>query len=486
MEPTLNKLSTYQDQYPYVPVIVKRPVDDFDPVTLAKLVHQAGNGFALTVTHQQRYSYFSLNVERSLTSRAGQLKVDHQLIKTDPTTCVQQLLHDYQTPRIAGLPPFTGGLMGYFGYEYVQMFEHKLQFHAANPDRLNDLGLMLVTSVIVYDHLHHELGLTKLLPTAQLPVAYARAQKELPRRLDNLIAHLQQLRAEALPPLMLTTALTMHQSSQVYQQQVERIRRHIYAGDVFQLIYANPQSARMQGSLLRVYQQLGRQNPSPYEFYFRQDDLEVAAASPETLVTKQAEQIATYPLAGTRRRGRRPVEDQRLAHELTTSQKEIAEHNMLVDLGRNDLGRVAKFKTVRVTNLRRLIKFSQVMHLGSRVAAEVAPTTTAMDVLAATFPAGTLSGAPKVEAMTLIDHYEQRQRGIYGGCFGYLDANGNLDMAIGIRLAYQQNGALVIPAGAGIVADSIGSQEFQECQNKARAVVQAVQTAEVTSRAIAN
>ncbi|BBM20182.1 anthranilate synthase, component I [Lactiplantibacillus plantarum] len=162
---------------------------------------------------------------------------------------------------------------------------------------------------------------------------------------------------------------------------------------------------------------------------------------------------------------------------MQTNPKEIAEHNMLVDLGRNDLGQVAQFKSVRVTNLRHLIRYSQVMHLGSRVAAEVAPTTTALQVLAATFPAGTLSGAPKVEAMTLINHYERQPRGVYGGCFGYLDCNGNMDMAIGIRLAYRSHERLVVPAGAGIVADSIGAQEFKECQNKQRAVMNAVQSA---------
>ncbi|MCS6155661.1 anthranilate synthase component I family protein [Lactiplantibacillus plantarum] len=468
MNPTLPTLIPYQDHYPYVPVMVKRPLATFDPIAVAKIVHQMGNGFALTIDRHQRYSYFSFKPQRSLT---GRQLAKHQRPANET---LQAILNQYRTPRIQGLPPFTGGLIGYFGYEYVQQFVPKLHLKSPVTADLDDLGLFLVTSVLVYDHRHHELGLTQLIPTADLAATYAVTQTALTQRLAAIIEQLQQ--PIALPPFDLQQPLHMQVDQATYARQVDRIRQHIYAGDIFQMIYANPCLGTMSGSLLAVYQQL-QKTAAPYTCYFKQANFEMTVASPETLVTKDGEQVATYPLAGTRRRGRTPAEDQQLAHELQTSPKEIAEHNMLVDLGRNDLGQVAKFKSVRVTNLRRLIRYSQVMHLGSRVAAEVAPTTTALQVLAATFPAGTLAGAPKIEAMTLINHYEQVPRGVYGGCFGYLDCNGNLDMAIGIRLAYRINERLVIPAGAGIVADSIGAQEFKECQNKQRVIVNAIQGA---------
>lgn len=469
MKPTLQTLMPYQTHYPYVPVMVQRTLPDFDPLAVAKLVQRMGNGFALTIDRHHRYSYFSFKPQQSLTSRT---LASHD--RTHPNDTLQAILAQYRTPRIHGLPPFTGGLMGYFGYEYVQQFIPKLELTPAASADLDDFGLFLVTSVLVYDHQHHELGLTQLIPTADLPTAYATAESRLTAKLESII---QQLETPlVMPPFQVQASLTMQADAPTYASRVERIRHHIRAGDIFQMIYANPRIGTMSGSLLAVHAQL-QATQAPYQCYFKQADFELAAASPETLVTKQGNQIATYPLAGTRRRGKTPTEDAKLAHELQTNPKEIAEHNMLVDLGRNDLGQVAQFKSVRVTNLRRLIRYSQVMHLGSRVAAEVAPTTTALQVLAATFPAGTLSGAPKVEAMTLINHYERQPRGVYGGCFGYLDCNGNMDMAIGIRLAYRSHERLVVPAGAGIVADSIGAQEFKECQNKQRAVMNAVQSA---------
>ncbi|VDG33684.1 anthranilate synthase component I [Lactobacillus pentosus] [Lactiplantibacillus mudanjiangensis] len=481
MQPTLSTLTTFQAHYPYVPVMVKQQLAEFDAVKLTAYLRQRGTSGALTIQHQQTISYFNDTTVAHLTATSMQLTSEfsdgHTTIQPDINAGLQTLLTAYQTPRIAGLPPFTGGLLGYFSYEYAQRLVPHLTFKNANPHKLPLLDLVLTTRVIFYDHQHHEIGLTQLIPTTNLATAYEAAAQQLPKRLAEIMA-IFATPAEPLPPLRLTSALKNRQTQAHYATKVDQIRQHIVAGDIFQLIYANPQVATMTGSLLPVYANLPA--TSPYQFYYQHGDFETVVASPETLVTKQGTQIATYPLAGTRRRGRDAAEDAKLAHELTTNPKEIAEHNMLVDLGRNDLGRVAKFKSVRVTNLRQLLKFSQVMHLGSRVAAEVDEQVTALQTLAATFPAGTLSGAPKVRAMELIDEFETETRGIYGGCFGYLDCNGDLDMAIGIRLAYRQREHLVIPAGAGIVADSIGTQEFKECQNKERALAQTVtQVAEV-------
>ena len=255
---------------------------------------------------------------------------------------------------------------------------------------------------------------------------------------------------------------------------VETAKHHIHEGDIFQVVLSNSLSAKMEGSLFDAYQILRRQNPSPYMFYFSSDDIEIAGASPETLVKLTDGKLFTYPLAGTRPRGKTPAEDAALEAGLLQDKKELSEHNMLVDLGRNDLGRVSAFGSVKVSAYHRILKFSHVMHIGSEVEGQLAPGKTALDAIEAVLPAGTLSGAPKFRAMQIIDELEGSKRGIYGGAIGYIDLTGNMDTCISIRIAYKKNGTVYIRSGAGIVADSVPEKEHTECINKAMAVVQAV------------
>ncbi|HCC03193.1 MAG TPA: anthranilate synthase component I, partial [Ruminococcaceae bacterium] len=259
---------------------------------------------------------------------------------------------------------------------------------------------------------------------------------------------------------------------------VERAKQYIREGDIFQAVLSNRLDADFEGSLLNTYRVLRTLNPSPYMFYFSSDDIEIAGASPETLVKLDNGVLQTFPLAGSRPRGETEEQDRQLEHDLLTDPKELAEHNMLVDLGRNDLGRISEFGSVKVERHLQVLRFSHIMHLGSTVTGTIKDGFTAPDVIGSVLPAGTLSGAPKFRACQIINELENNRRGIYGGAIGYLDFTGNLDTCIAIRIAFKKNGKVFVRSGAGIVADSIPEQEYQECINKAKAVVAALQEAQ--------
>ncbi|MDE5598299.1 MAG: anthranilate synthase component I family protein, partial [Lachnospiraceae bacterium] len=262
-----------------------------------------------------------------------------------------------------------------------------------------------------------------------------------------------------------------------YCEMVEKAKRHIHEGDIFQIVLSNRLSAPFEGSLFNTYRVLRTINPSPYMFYFSGTDVEVAGASPETLVKLENGILHTFPLAGTRPRGKTEAEDIALETELLADKKELAEHNMLVDLGRNDLGKISKFGTVQVEKLHSIERYSHVMHIGSTVRGEIREDCDALDAIEAVLPAGTLSGAPKIRACQLIGELENNKRGIYGGAIGYIDFTGNMDTCIAIRIAYKKNGKVFVRSGAGIVADSIPDKEYQECINKAKAVINALELA---------
>lgn len=259
---------------------------------------------------------------------------------------------------------------------------------------------------------------------------------------------------------------------------VEEAKRHIREGDIFQIVLSNRLSAPFEGSLLNTYRVLRTVNPSPYMFYLSGTDVEVAGASPETLVKVENGVVRTFPLAGTRPRGKTEEEDRALEADLLSDEKELAEHNMLVDLGRNDLGKVCQFGTVEVETFHSVERFSHVMHIGSTIRGTLREDKDALDALEAVLPAGTLSGAPKIRACQLIGELENNKRGIYGGAIGYIDFTGNMDTCIAIRLAYRKNGRVFVRSGAGIVADSVPEKEFEECMNKARASLAALELAQ--------
>jgi len=363
--------------------------------------------------------------------------------------------------------------VGYFSYDYMKYAEPGLDLDAEDQERFKDLDLMLFDRVIVFDNLRQKILLIANVRTDRLDEDYARAEAELDE-LASLVVH--GIPADRVST-RITSAIRLLFDQREYCSMVEKVKEHIREGDVFQVVLSNRMDADVDGDLLDVYRALRTENPSPYMFYFSGGDVEIAGASPETLVRLEGRKVSTFPLAGTRRRGRTPEEDRLLEEDLLSDEKELAEHNMLVDLGRNDLGRVCRFDTVRVDRYLTVERFSHVMHIGSTVSGEIGEGKDAMDIVESLLPAGTLSGAPKLRACEIINELENNKRGIYGGAIGYLSFTGDMDTCIAIRIAYRKNGKVFVRSGAGIVADSVPEREYEECLHKARAVIRAIESA---------
>ena len=376
-----------------------------------------------------RYTFLGYDPKLEITCINGELKAGNLSMKTDnPSKLLRQILSEYRSPRLNYLPSFTGGLVGYFSYDYLGYSEPRVRFEAEDSECFKDVDLMLFDKVIAFDKLLGE-----------------------------------------VTPLF---------DREAYCNMVEKAKRYIREGDIFQIVLSNRLSAPFEGSLFNTYRVLRTINPSPYMFYFSGTDVEVAGASPETLVKLEDGVLHTFPLAGTRPRGKTEEEDLALERELLADEKELAEHNMLVDLGRNDLGKTCKFGTVEVEKLHSIERFSHVMHIGSTVRGEIRDDKDALDAIEAVLPAGTLSGASKIRACQLIGELENNKRGIYGGAIGYIDFTGNMDTCIAIRLCYKKNGKVFVRSGAGIVADSNPEKEYEECLNKAKASLKALEQAQ--------
>ena len=399
---------------------------------------------------------------------------EEEMETAHPGEILRKILREYKSPTIEGLPPFTGGLAGYFSYEYLRYSEPKLKLEDHGDSDFRDMDLMLFDQVIAFDHYRQKLCLIAGVKTDNLETSYRKAEEKL-REMEEL---LKKGKKKVFPPLKLKSEISPQFSREKYCSMVEKAKRYIREGDIFQVVLSNPVRAKAAGSLFDTYRVLRTANPSPYMFYFSSDDLEMAGASPETLVKLERGKLTTFPLAGTRPRGKDSREDRKLEEELLADEKELAEHNMLVDLGRNDLGKISRIGTVKVEKYLSVEKFSHVMHLGSAVFGEIREDKDAIDAVDAVLPAGTLSGAPKFRACQIIEELEQSRRGIYGGAVGYIDFAGNLDVCIAIRLVYKKNGEVCIRSGAGIVADSVPDREYEECRNKAMAVIQAVKQAQ--------
>ncbi|MBN1778471.1 MAG: anthranilate synthase component I family protein, partial [Clostridiales bacterium] len=337
-----------------------------------------------------------------------------------------------------------------------------------------DVDLMLFDRVIAFDNIRNKVILIVNVPCRGIESEYQAGLNTL-EEMKQLILHGEPCKPQ--PPKLLSPLRALF-SKEEFCRMVEKAKHYIYEGDIFQVVLSNRLDADFEGSLLDAYRVLRCTNPSPYMFYFSGDDIEVAGASPETLVKLENGELYTFPLAGTRPRGETPEEDKRLEEELLRDPKELAEHNMLVDLGRNDLGRISRFGSVKVEKYLSIERFSHVMHIGSTVRGEIAEGKDALNAVEAVLPAGTLSGAPKIRACEIINELENNKRGLYGGAIGYIDFAGNLDTCIAIRIAYVRNGRVFVRSGAGIVADSVPEKEHQECINKAKAVVRALETAQ--------
>ena len=372
-----------------------------------------------------------------------------------PGAVIKTLIEKNKSPKIATLPTFTGGLVGYFSYDYIKYSEPTLKLDAEDQEHFKDVDLMLFDKVIAYDNYRQKIVLMLNIETENLEENYEKAVQEL-EKMEELIRFGKPAETKAghlkseFRPLF---------DEKAYCEKVEQVKHYIHEGDLFQLVLSNRLEADFEGSLLDTYRVLRTTNPSPYMFYFSSDDVEISGASPETLVKVEDGEVRTFPLAGTRPRGKSYEEDQRLEKELLADEKERAEHNMLVDLGRNDLGKICDFGTVEVEKYMSIERYSHVMHIGSTVKGQLRKDKTAVDAIDSVLPAGTLSGAPKLRACQIINELENNKRGIYGGAIGYLDFTGNMDTCIAIRLAFKKNGKVFVRSGAGIVADSVPEKE---------------------------
>ncbi|MDO4573969.1 MAG: chorismate-binding protein [Planctomycetia bacterium] len=482
MFPTLVEAKEWAVTYPNIPVCREIYSDVKTPIEVLKTLKTVSRHCFMLESLESsrswgRYTFLGFDPKLELTCLDGKLTVNSGMKMTfdvvHPRDTIRQILEENRSPRLPGMPPFTGGLVGYFAYDYIKYSEPTLKLDAEDTEGFMDVDLMLFDKVIAFDNLRQKMLLIVNIKTDALETNYRHAEMEL----ENLAQLVRHGTAKTPERGILKSELRPLFTKERYCQMVARAKEFIREGDIFQVVPSNRWEADFEGSLFDAYRVFRTTNPSPYMFYFSGESAEIAGASPETLVKVSDGMVYTFPLAGSRPRGKTEAEDAQLEAELLADPKELAEHNMLVDLGRNDLGKICAFGSVEVERYLQILRFSHIMHIGSTVRGRLRSECTPLDAMDAVLPAGTLSGAPKIRACEIINALENNKRGIYGGAIGYIDFSGNLDTCIGIRIAYKKNGKVFIRAGAGIVADSVPETEFQECVNKSQAVVNAIRTA---------
>lgn len=478
IKPSIEKLQELSTKrYDIAPVAMEILSDFITPIEAMRILkHISAHCYmlesALANEKWGRYTFMGFDPKMEIHCKDNVLYIDRLEIKTpNPSHQIREILQSYRSPKFDFLPPFTGGLVGYFAFDYMQYSEPSVKCEMNDTEMFQDCDLMLFDKVIAFDHVKQKIILIANINLKNLDTEYQRAKYEL-HQLQQILMTGEKA---SVPKAVLKSEIRQVFRKEQYMEMVEWAKTHIKEGDIFQIVLSNGLYADFEGSLFDTYRMLRTINPSPYMFYFSGMDVEVAGASPETLVKLQNGKLHTFPLAGTRPRGKDEAEDKALEADLLADEKELAEHNMLVDLGRNDLGKISKFGTVSVEKLRQIERFSHVMHIGSTVSSEIKDGCDALDAIASVLPAGTLSGAPKIRACQLISELEQNKRGIYGGAIGYIDFSGNMDTCIAIRLAYKKNGKVFVRSGAGIVADSNAEKEYEECLNKAKAVLRALE-----------
>jgi anthranilate synthase component 1 len=421
-----------------------------------------------------RYTFLGSDPLMEISGRGNIVTVkrgrSEQTREGNPHAILKEFASAYRSPRMENMPPFTGGFVGYFAYEYIRHIEPTLKLTENDPVGFEDFRLMLFDKVIAFDHFRQKIFLIVNVETDDLERRYiegVEALKDMERLVLSETPRRPALRRQ-------TPDFEPSFTRAEFCEAVRKAKHHIFEGDIFQCVPSVRFSSAYDGDLLQPYRTLRTTNPSAYMFHLRFDDLQIAGASPETLVSLKDGLVSTYPLAGTCKRTDDEAETNALIDKLLHDEKELAEHDMLVDLGRNDLGRICQFGSVKVEEYRSVKKLSRVCHIASKVTGKIAPGYGALDVMASVLPAGTLSGAPKKRACEIIDDLEGAKRGVYGGAVGYVDFAGNMDLCIGIRMAVMKDGRVHVQAGAGIVADSVPDKEYDECMSKAGAMIDAL------------
>lgn len=423
-----------------------------------------------------RYSFIGTEPYRVLKTGPGE-----EFGEVDPLTLVQEEMERHKLIPVPGLPRFHGGGVGYLAYDTIHYFEPRVPTMSEDPQGLPESVFMFSDTLLIFDHVRHDIKI----------VSHIRLNGDLDTEYSKAVSKIDELAGRLAKPLELPKELTQRPerddtSSEVqsnftqerYYEAVEKCVEYIYAGDVIQVVNSQRYSRKTAAHPFQIYRALRSVNPSPYMYYLNLDNFQIVGAAIETVAQVQDGIVATHPIAGTRPRGQTPEEEQALAEELRNSEKQRAEHIMLVDLGRNDIGKVSVPGTVSVTKLMEIERFSHVMHLVSHVEGELKPDLTVYDALRSCFPAGTVSGAPKIRAMEIIAEVEGEKRGPYGGAVGYFSFSGNMDTALVLRTGIYKDGVMYIQAGGGVVADSIAEDEYMETKHKSGALLRAIDLAE--------
>lgn len=488
MNLTFEQFEKLAERYNIIPLYDELPADLDTPVSAYLKIKEGDYGFLFESVvggeKWARYSFLGTKPYKIYQCKDSQIQItdaENRLLKTipfqeNPFFCFREIYDEWKVYEDPDLPRFFGGFVGYFGYDIISYFE-KIDFSDLKKDSFPDFYLMLTESLVVFDNLKQVMKVVcpVFLESGQdLKKAYEQAKQRIETIQTKLSSPLpkQNEMPVGLEQAKVQEALSKDEFCQI----VEKAKDYIEAGDIFQVVLSNRFEINVDDlDPFWVYRKLRRINPSPYMYYLKLNDISVVGASPEILVRLEEDQVIVRPIAGTRKRGKTEIDDLNLEKELLQDPKEVAEHIMLVDLGRNDVGRVSQVGTVHVDEEKVIERYSHVMHIVSQVSGLLHPQYDVFDVLVAAFPAGTLSGAPKIRAMEIIAELEKTARGIYGGAIGYLGLNKNMDLAIAIRTAVFHKNKAIVQAGAGIVYNSIPENEYQECLNKAKGMIAAIQ-----------
>ncbi|WP_152398295.1 anthranilate synthase component I [Paenibacillus cellulositrophicus] len=493
LNPSKEQVIALAGQYNLIPVVKRLLADMETPIRIFQRYAQRECAFLLESveggSQWARYSFIGTDPFMMISGKKGEIVLEQggqkQLMKGKPVEELKVLLRSYRSPKLDDLPPFTGGAIGFFGYDLLQYYE-KLPAHQVDDLGMDDIRFMFCDTVIVFDHVKQQILLVGNVHVKEgdNDEAIRKTYDEVDRRLEEIAGQLQEqgprenVNGRSIPVDIDLGEIKSNMTKEQYMANVRQAQEYIRAGDIFQVVLSQRFHIETEVSPLHVYRVLRTLNPSPYMYYLKMHEEIIVGTSPEALVKVDGNKVSTRPIAGTRPRGADEAEDNRLAAELLADEKERAEHLMLVDLGRNDLGRVSAFGTVKCDSFMEIEKYSHVMHMVSNVSGTLRDDKDFFDAFLSCLPAGTVSGAPKLRAMEIIAEMEREARGAYAGAIGYLGFNANMDSCITIRTIIFRKGKAYVQAGAGIVWDSVPEKEYEETVNKAKALLKSIRTAE--------
>lgn len=485
--PDYTEIVRLANEYDIIPVCREIYADITTPIAILRRISHSSNRYFLLESIEGgekwgRYSFLGYDPVARIICRDGEITIEEScdsgrktIHSRKPLEVLRNYISRFKAPKLADLPPFAGGFVGYFSYRMISYAEPVLKLRQSG---FNDFDIMLFDRVIAYDHLKQKISIVVNMRTDNVGENYQKALSDIAdiARMIKEKTQSSETGADitAEDGADIRPVFTCNTTKEEFCSMVDRTKEYIRNGDIFQAVISRCFETEYRGSLLNAYRVLRTTNPSPYMVMMQNDDVQLISASPETLVRLKDGVLSTFPIAGSRPRGRDSREDEALEKELLEDAKELAEHDMLVDLARNDLGRLSKYNSVHLTSYKKVLKYSRVMHITSEVESLIRDDRDAFDAIEALLPAGTLSGAPRTRACEIIEELEKEPRGIYGGAIGYIDFTGNMDSCIAIRMAVKKGDRVYVQAGSGIVADSIPEREYEESGNKAGAVIEAI------------